>query len=103
VYSGTNKKSPSEAKNTKDTIQKKLFLKVILRIFVFVFQPKKSQPYFSLPFFHSHSLFFAIFWCCTQTAEQNGTGLPGTIVNTIRSTALIQHCSRRFGKPHQQQ
>ncbi len=44
AYSGTNKKSPSGAKNTKDTIQKKLFLKVLLRLCVFVFQPKKSQP-----------------------------------------------------------
>jgi hypothetical protein len=35
------------------------------------------RTYFFLPFFHSHSLFFAIFWCCVQTAEQNRTGLPG--------------------------
>ncbi len=36
------------------------------------------RTYFSLPFFYSHSLFFAIFWCFAQMAEQNRTGLPGT-------------------------
>jgi hypothetical protein len=36
------------------------------------------RTYFSLPFFHSHLLFFAIFWCCAQMAEQNRTGLLDT-------------------------
>jgi hypothetical protein len=31
--------------NTKDTIQKKMFLKILLQICVFVFQQKKSQPF----------------------------------------------------------
>jgi hypothetical protein len=42
--------------NTKDTIQKKLFLKVLLRISVFVFEPKKSVlRFFFFLIFFSHA------------------------------------------------
>ncbi len=44
MYLWDERNHETSPENTKDTIRKKLFLKVLLCICVFVFQQKKSQP-----------------------------------------------------------
>ncbi len=45
MYSGDKQNHKASHENTKDTTQKKI-PKVLLRICVFVFEPKKSQPWY---------------------------------------------------------